>query len=163
MVFSFAACDKTKAEKNLEQALEELQNAVNSGDVDDVSSALDNNVDALDDLADEALDEEGANYLSAKEAVAILIKGDKYKATAEQFKSQGLLYTLEARENYIAYVYQYMFDIGDTSVVKSNCDAQIDALRSAANSVLKIFAGIDGIVFEYLDYNGNIIATYKFS
>ena len=179
MIFSLTACARIAEQKKqaaetvdqledakdqLQDATDQMKDAVENGNADNVSSAASDLVDAIDNAADKVTDSGLAISANAKTVVNELISGDIYKTTVEQFKAQGVLYTIEARDNYLAYVLQYTFDIGDINAFKANCDAQKDtAFKSLADSLLRIYKGIDGVVIEYLDYNGDVIATYTFS
>lgn len=155
MVLAFTACAQIEAEKNLALAESQLKDAEDSGDIDDVA-------DALDNYADQAASAGATTNMSAKDIVDLLINDASFQAELETVKSQGLSCKLEARGNSIAYVYQYTFDIGDITVAKTALDASKSSLQTLADSLCKVYTGIDSVIFEYLTYDGSIIATYEF-
>ena len=155
MIFSLTACAQSEAEKELADAQNKLENATDGGDADDV-------VDALDDYADKAEDAGATTSMNAKKVVDLLANSDEWKAQIETLKGQGLSCELEARDNYLAYVYQYSFDINDLDIVKTNLDATKDNLKSLADSLAKVYTGIDGVIFEYRAKDGSVIGTYTF-
>lgn len=155
MIFSLTACAQSEAEKELADAQSELKDAADSGDLDDMA-------DALDDYTDKAEDAGATTSMNAKKVVDLLVNSDEWKAQTETLKGQGLSCELEARDNYLAYVYQYSFDINDLDIVKTNLDATKDNLKSLADSLAKVYTGIDGVIFEYRAKDGSVIGTYTF-
>lgn len=155
MIFSLTACAQSEALKELADAQSELKDAADSGDLDDMA-------DALDDYTDKAEDAGATTSMNAKKVVDLLVNSDEWKAQIETLKGQGLSCELEARDNYLTYVYQYSFDINDLDIVKTNLDATKDNLKSLADSLTKVYTGIDGVIFEYRAKDGSVIGTYTF-
>lgn len=156
MIFSLTACAQLEARNELADAQNELENATDGGDIDDV-------VDALDDYADKAEDADATTSINAKKLVDLLSEDASFKSQLETIKSQGLTCKLEARDNYIAYIYQYTIDLAvSNSEAKTTLDASKDSLKSMADSMCKIYTGIDGVIYEYRAKDGSVIATYTF-
>ena len=155
MIFPLTACAQLEARKNLVDAQNEFNDAVDGGDIDDMT-------DTFDNFADKAVDAGETTDLDAETAVDILVNSDEWEAQMESIKEQGLTCELEARDNYMAYVYKYSIDIPDPNAVKANLDASKDSLKSFADSIMKVYTGIDGIIFEYCAKDGSVIATYTF-
>ncbi len=155
MIFTLTACAQLEARKELADAQNELKDAADSGDLDDLT-------DALDDYTDKAEDAGATTAMDAENVVDIIVNSAEWKTQMESIKGQGLSCELEARGNYMAYVYQYSIDLPDLSTVKTTLDASKDNLKSLADSLKKVYTGIDGVIFEYCDKNGSVIATYTF-
>lgn len=156
MIFSLTACARLAEKQQLEQAEDALEDVLNEdADIDDVT-------DAMDDYADKAENAGATTDMTAKDIVDLLLKDPSFKAQLDSVESQGLTCNLEARGNSITYVYQYTIDIADTSAVKQALDAGKASLESLANSLSKIYTGIDSVIFEYRAKDGSVIATYEF-
>ena len=155
MIFSLTACAQLEAQKDLAQAESKLEIAADSGDLDDLN-------DALDDYTDKAEDAGATTDMNAKEVVDLLVNSDDWKTQIEGLKDQGLSCKLEARENYLAYVYQYSIELPDLVAVKSALDESKDSLGTLSDSLKKVYTGIDGVIFEYRANDGTVIATYTF-
>lgn len=156
MIFSLTACAQLETRKELADAQNELENATDVGDADGV-------VDALDDYADKAESAGATTSINAQKLVDSLSEDASFKSQLETLKSQGLTCKLEARDNYVAYVYQYTMDLAvSNSEAKATLDTTTESLKSLADSLCKIYTGIDGVIYEYRAKDGSIIATYKF-
>lgn len=160
MLFAFTACAQFEAVKDLEQKQNELKETIDdvtNGDVD-----ADELVEDLDEFTDAASDAGMTTDISIQDYVDELVKNEEWQSQVETFESQGLSAKIEARGNSLAYIYQYTVDIPDTTVVKTSLDATQDSLKSLADSLRTVLSSLDSVIFEYLDINGNIIATYEF-
>ena len=155
MIFSLTACAQSEAKKELADAESQLKDAADSGDLDDLTGAL-------DDYTDKAEDAGATTSMDAKKVVDFLVNSDEWKTQMESMKEQGQSCVLEARDNYLTYVYQYSFDINDLNTVKANLDASKDSLKSLADSLTRGYTGIDGVIFEYRAKDGSVIGTYTF-
>ena len=156
MVFSLTACAQIEAQKDLAEAGDKLADVQENGDISEIT-------DAMDDYADKAENAGATTDMSAEEIVELLKDDPSVKSEFESLEAQGLTCKLEARNNSLVYIYQYTVDIGDANTIKAGLDAQKDTYKSLADSNLKIFTGIDDIIFEFLDKNGNVITSYTFS
>lgn len=159
MLFAFAACGQTEAEKELEQKQDELQDTME--DLTEGETDLEDAMDKLDEYTDAASNAGAVSDMTAKEYVDVFEKTDEWKENVETFKKQGLKADIEARGDSIAYVYQYTIEIPDTAALKSALDETKSALQTAADALRKVLPKTDKVIYEYYDINGDLITSYE--
>ncbi len=156
MILSLTACARIEAQKGLSEAEDKLEDVLNEdADIEDIT-------DAMDDYTDKAESAGATTDMNAQDIVDLLLNDASFKSQLDSVKAQGLTCELEARDNSIAYVYQYTVDVGDNATVKAALDAGKSSLQSLADSLCKIYTGIDSVIFEYRANDGSVIVTYEF-
>ena len=88
---------------------------------------------------------------------------DQMAASVES-SSMGL--DVVARGNSLVYIYQYNIDLGDTSLIKGSLESALDSMSDVFTSVLDslrlVVPDAESVIVEYLDMEGNIIASKEF-
>lgn len=155
MIFVFVACGQSEEQQKLNQTLGDLEDATENGDLDDIT-------DAMDDVAD-AMDDAGATLnMDASEIVSLIADSSDFKNEIATLEAQGLTCKIVARNNYLVYSYSFTIEIADIDGAKTAADAGEAGYKALANSLMKIYSGIDGVIIEYATVDGEVFATYKY-
>ena len=86
---------------------------------------------------------------------------------ASSIESSGMKLSVSARGNSMVYSYQYLTDVGDTSVIKGALDQAMDQMASTFTTILssmkQVVPDAKSIIVEYLDMNGNVIVSKEYA
>lgn len=152
MVFAFAACGESESEK----ALDDVQDAIENGDSDDIA-------DAYDKLTDAASKEGLSTDQTVEEIVKEMKENGDFDEMIKSFEGQPMTLDIEARGNDLAYVVKYTIDVGDTATIKAALEeAGGEAFEALAASFHQIIPKMDKFICEYYDMNGNLITSFKY-
>ncbi|MBP3579867.1 MAG: hypothetical protein J6K12_01325 [Clostridia bacterium] len=73
--------------------------------------------------------------------------------------------TLEARDNDLVYVYKFNYQIEVTDELLEAMNASMESLeesaKTAAEAIKGVVTEIDNIVYEYVNFDGSVIVSYK--
>ena len=143
---------------------EETPNTDNSDTSNVATQALDT-TELTEDTQPSESEETAASTNSNMDAFIASIQGqiDQMAASVE---SSGMGLDVVARGNSLVYIYQYNIDLGDTSLIKGSLESALDSMSDVFTSVLDslrlVVPDAESVIVEYLDMEGNIIASKEF-
>ncbi len=143
---------------------EETPNTDNSDTSNVATEALDT-TELTEDTQPSESEETVASTNSNMDAFIASIQGqiDQMAASVE---SSGMGLDVVARGNSLVYIYQYNIDLGDTSLIKGSLESALDSMSDVFTSVLDslrlVIPDAESVIVEYLDMEGNIIASKEF-
>ena len=81
-------------------------------------------------------------------------------------EGSGMELKVVARGNSLAFIYQFQIDLGDTSLLKDALEESLESMSDLFNTMLSSLKqsvpNAESIIVEYLDMDGNLIASREF-
>ena len=143
---------------------EETPNTDNSDTSNVATEALDT-TELTEDTQPSESEETAASTNSNMDAFIASIQG-QIDQMAGSVESSGMGLDVVARGNSLVYIYQYNIDLGDTSLIKGSLESALDSMSDVFTSVLDslrlVVPDAESVIVEYLDMEGNIIASKEF-
>ncbi len=91
---------------------------------------------------------------------------DEINEMTESMKEQGMTIEVSARENSLVYSYHFTEDLDDTSLVKASLEQSLEGLSSTFEDILSTLkeevSSAESVIVEYLDMDGNVIASKEY-
>ena len=133
-----------------------------SSETSDSTSAASSNFDSNKSTSD--------NTSSSDSGMTVDEYIEKEKASLDalssSYTSLGLKTNIYAKGNSLVYSYQYTTDIGSNDFLKESLNSTLESLSSTYDSLLSMMKiqvpNAESIIVEYLDIDGNVIASKEY-
>ncbi len=90
----------------------------------------------------------------------------EFDEMAASFQEQGLTFRVEAEENSLVYIYQYLQDFEDLDALKPALEQSLDSMSSTFTSALAqvkaVVPSTESIIIKYLAKDGTLICSKEF-